>query len=37
MIGVKNDEIVYVPITKAVKIDKPISQELLDVLDTLSI
>jgi hypothetical protein len=35
--GVKNDEIVYVPITKAVKIDKPISQELLDVLDTLSI
>ena len=37
MIGVKNDEIVYVPITKAVKIDKPIGQELLDVMDTLSI
>jgi len=37
MIGIKNDEIVYVPITKAVKIDKPISPELLDVQDTLSI
>lgn len=37
MIGVKNDEIVYVPIAKAIKIDKPIGQELIDVLETLSI
>lgn len=37
MIGIKNDEIVYVPIAKAIKIDKPIGQELIDVLNTLSI
>lgn len=37
MIGVKNEEIVYVPIAKAIKIDKPIGQELIDVLETLSI
>lgn len=37
MIGVKDDNIVYVPIAKAIKIDKPIGQELIDVLNTLSI
>lgn len=37
MIGVKNDEIVYVPIAKAIKIDKPIGNELINVLQTLSI
>ncbi len=37
MIGVKNDEIVYVPIAKAIKIDKPIGEELINVLETLSI
>ncbi|MCF0163791.1 MAG: 6-phosphofructokinase [Bacteroidales bacterium] len=37
MIGVKNDEIVYVPIAKAIKIDKPIAKELINVLSILSI
>lgn len=37
MIGVKNDEIVYVPFTKAIKNDKPINQELLSTLRRLSI
>lgn len=37
MIGIKNDEVVYVPFTNAIKSDKPIKKELIDVLDTLSI
>ena len=37
MIGIKNDEVVYVPFASAVKSDKPIKKELIDVLDTLSI
>ncbi len=37
MIGVQNDQIVYVPFTKAIKNDKPINKELLNVLHTLSI
>ena len=37
MIGVKNDEIVYVPFTKAIKNDKPINQELISTLRRLSI
>lgn len=37
MIGIKNDEIVYVPITRAVKTDKPIDKELIKVLNVLSI
>lgn len=37
MIGIKNDEIVYVPISRAVKMDKPIARELINVLDALSI
>ena len=37
MIGIKNDEIVYVPITRAIKNDKPINQELLNTLRQLSI
>lgn len=37
MIGIKNDTIVYVPISKAVKIDKPINRELINVLTELSI
>ena len=36
MIGLKNDEIVYVPISKAVKMNKPINQELISVLNVLS-
>lgn len=37
MIGVKNDEIVYVPFVKAIKNDKPINRELLNTLRRLSI
>ena len=37
MIGVKNDEIVYVPFSKAIKNDKPINSELLNTLRRLSI
>ena len=36
MIGIKNDEIVYVPISKAIKMDKPIKEELISVLNVLS-
>ena len=37
MVGVKNDQIVYVPISRAIKIDKPIEKELINVLNVLSI
>jgi len=37
MIGVKNDEIVNVPFSKAIKNDKPINSELLNTLRRLSI
>jgi len=37
MIGVKNDQIVYVPIERAIKINKPIDRELINVLTVLSI
>ena len=37
MIGVDHDEIVYVPFTKAIKNDKPIKRELVNVLRELSI
>ena len=37
MIGIKNDEIVYVPFTKAIKNDKPINRDLLNTLRRLSI
>ena len=37
MLGVKNDQIVYVPISRAIKIDKPIDKELINVLTILSI
>ncbi|MBD5236438.1 MAG: 6-phosphofructokinase [Bacteroidales bacterium] len=37
MIGVKNDEIVNVPFTKAIKNDKPIDQQLISTLRRLSI
>ena len=36
MIGIKNDEIVYVPISRAIKMDKPINMELRNVLNVLS-
>ena len=37
MIGIKNDEIAYVPFTKAIKNDKPINPELVNTLRRLSI
>ena len=37
MIGISNDQIVYVPIDRAVKKDKPIDRELINVLAMLSI
>ena len=37
MIGIRNDEIVYVPFSKAIKNDKPITRELLNTLRRLSI
>ncbi|MEG0253114.1 MAG: 6-phosphofructokinase [Muribaculaceae bacterium] len=37
MIGIANDEIVYVPFSKAIKNDKPINRELLNTLRRLSI
>ena len=37
MVGIQNDEIVYVPFSRAIKDDKPINKRLLQVLRTLSI
>ncbi|GHV39364.1 ATP-dependent 6-phosphofructokinase 2 [Bacteroidia bacterium] len=37
MIGIQNDEIVYVPFSKAIKKNKPLQQDLLDTLKILSI
>ena len=37
MIGIKNDEIVYVPFNKAIKNDKPIDKELVNTLRRIAI
>jgi len=37
MVGIKDDDVVYVPFSSAVKSDKPIKKELIEVLETLSI
>ncbi len=37
MVGISNDNIVYVPFRKAIKMDKPINKELINVLGVLSI
>ena len=37
MMGIRNDEIVYVPFSKAIKNDKPIRRDLIDTLRRLSI
>lgn len=37
MIGIEDDKIVYVPFSKAIKNDKPIKKELVNVLRALSI
>lgn len=37
MVGIQNDKIVYVPFTRAIKENKPIAKELINVLAVLSI
>lgn len=37
MVGIHDDEMVYVPFSKAIKKDKPIKEELVNVLHNLSI
>ena len=37
MIGIKQDNVVYVPFVDAIKKEKPINKELIRVLDELSI
>ena len=37
MVGISNDEIVYVPFSRAIKKNKPIDKELINVLNVLSI
>ena len=37
MIGIKNDEVVYVPFCNAIKSDKPVKKEWINVLGILSI
>lgn len=37
MVGIRNDEIVYIPFPEAIRSDKPISPELINVLNELSI
>ena len=37
MIGIRNNEIVYVPFVEAIKKDKPIDKRLIKVLDELYI
>ena len=37
MMGIRDNEIVYVPFSEAIKRDKPIDKNLIRVLDELSI
>ncbi|MCR4825167.1 MAG: 6-phosphofructokinase, partial [Bacteroidales bacterium] len=37
MVGVKNDQIVYIPINRAIHYNKPIDKELINVLSILSL
>lgn len=37
MVGIRNNEIVYVPFTDAIRSDKPFDKKLIKVLDELSI
>ena len=37
MVGIKNDQVVYVPFSRAIKYDKSIDRQLVDVLRNLSI
>lgn len=37
MIGIRNNQVVYIPFTDAIRSDKPMDKNLIKVLDTLSI
>ena len=37
MVGIRNNEIVYVPFSECIRTDKPINKRLFKVLDELSI
>jgi 6-phosphofructokinase 1 len=37
MIGIQNDELVYIPFSKAIKNQKPINRDLLNTIKILSI
>ena len=37
MVGIKNDDVVYVPFSSAVKSDKPLKRELITALEVLSL
>jgi 6-phosphofructokinase 1 len=37
MIGVRNNEVVYVPFSEAIRSDKPLDKKLFTVLNELSI
>ena len=37
MIGIKNNEIDYIPLSEAIRSDKPFDRKLIKVLDELSI
>jgi 6-phosphofructokinase 1 len=37
MVGVRNNEVVYVPLSEAIRSDKPFDRKLIKVLDELSI
>ena len=37
MVGIRNNEIVYVPFSEAIRSDKPLNKKLIKILDDLSI
>ena len=37
MVGIKNNEVVYVPFSEAIRSDKPFDKKLIKVLEELSI
>ena len=37
MIGIHNDSVVYIPLSEAIRSDKPFDKKLIKVLDVLSI
>ena len=37
MVGIRNNEVVYVPLSEAIRSDKPFDKKLIKVLDELSI